>query len=231
MKQGIIPVFLPLDLMLWPTDLELPGPWFLRVEDEGGRCGPLGPRCFSEVFSGAPPSGLVSGLASWHSGLSPAASRPRPLVLGSLDLSPGLLPSPAAAWAETRPGCPACSSCGRSRASAHRWLGAACKPRQQGWAFAPLAMLGGTFQTRGLDVCSEEGARLASPGWPCSPLPTCLTPLKVPGFRPASSALYCLHVLGGKLSLCFSTCEALAACLSLKRGGSNRSGGGCGSIY
>ena len=81
------------------------------------------------------------------------------------------------------------SSCGRSRASAHRWLGAACEPRQQGWAFAPLAMLGGTFQTRGLDVCSEEGARLASPGWPCSPLPTCLTPLKVPGFRPASSAL------------------------------------------
>ena len=107
MKQGIIPVFLPLDLMLWPTDLELPGPWFLRVEDEGGRCGPFGPRCFSEVFSGALPSGLVSGWASRHSGLSPAASRPRPPVLGSLEPSPGLLPSPAAAWAETRPGCPA----------------------------------------------------------------------------------------------------------------------------
>ena len=45
------------------------------------------------------------------------------------------------------------------------------------------------------------------------------------------ASLICLHVLGGKLSLCFSTCEALAACLSLKRGGSNRSGGGCGSIY
>ena len=56
------------------------------------------------------------------------------------------------------------SSCGRSWAPAHRWLGAACEPRQQGWVFAPLAMLGGTFQTRGLDGRSEEGARLASPG-------------------------------------------------------------------
>ena len=43
MKQGIIPVFLLLDLTPWPRDPELPGPWFLCVEDEGGRCGPFGP--------------------------------------------------------------------------------------------------------------------------------------------------------------------------------------------
>ena len=76
MKQGIIPVFLLLDPTPWPRDLELPGPWFLCVEDKGSRCGPFGPRCFSEAFSGALPSGLVSGSASQCSGPSPVASGP-----------------------------------------------------------------------------------------------------------------------------------------------------------
>ena len=102
-----------------------------------------------------------------------------------------------------QPGC----SCGRSRASAHRWLVADCEPRQQGWAFVPLAMLGGTFQTRGLEGCSEEGARLASPG--VAPLSAHL-PDPAEGAR-LQASLICLHVLGGKLNLCFSTCEALAA--------------------
>lgn len=68
-----------------------------------------------------------------------------------------------------QPGC----SCGDLRASAHRWLVAACEPHQQGWAFVPLAMLGGTFRHGGPDGLQRR-ARLASPGWPRS-LPTCLT--------------------------------------------------------
>ena len=81
------------------------------------------------------------------------------------------------------------SSCGRSWAPAHRWLGAACEPRQQGWVFAPLAMLVAPSRHGGWTGAQRREPGWPHQGWPRSPLPTCLTLLKVPGFRPASSVL------------------------------------------
>lgn len=118
---------------------------------------------------------------------------------------------------DAQPGC----SCGRSQASAHRWLVAACEPHQQGWAFVPLAMLGGTFRTRGPDGLRGEGPGLASPG--VAPLSAHLLPDPLKGAR-LQASLIC-YVLGGKLSLCFSTCGPWLPLPFPEVGKRNRSGG------
>ena len=115
--------------------------------------------------------------------------------------------------------------------SAHRWFGAACEPRQQGWAFTPLAMLGGTFQTRGPDGCSEEGARLASPG--VAPLFSAYSPDPAEGARLQASLICPLAPSCSwweTESLLLSPRGLGRLCLSLKEGGSNGGGGGRGSV-
>lgn len=69
-----------------------------------------------------------------------------------------------------------------------------------GWGLpaSPVSRGGRSHHSRCCVAPSKHGGRTGAqrrePGWPHqrwprSPLPTCLTPLKVPGFRPASSAL------------------------------------------
>ena len=85
-------------------------------------------------------------------------------------------------------------------------------PAVCGGGCSHLQMLGGTFQTRGPGGRSEEGDRLASPWDGTSLLCQSSDPARGAELRALRHLpLEQFHALDGKLRLCFSTQEALAA--------------------